>query len=133
MQVNFSFDSEKEDVGELKKLHSWLGELIVKRDGQPVSPQPVQAPAQPQQSAPQQSTPVSSRLNPNDGGASGGWPSRYSEPNLGKPVEKPVKEAPKTEEKKEEKKKPTRTAGGCRVVEYSPEFENIVSNLFGRR
>tara|TARA_Y100000310_G_scaffold343699_1_gene452556 strand:+ start:2480 stop:2851 length:372 start_codon:yes stop_codon:yes gene_type:complete len=123
MQVNFSFDSEKEDVGELKKLYSWLGELIAKRDGAPA--QPVQAPAQ--------SAPITSKLNPNDGGASGGWPSRYSEPNLGKPAEEPVQQSAPEPEKKEEKKKPSRTAGGCRVVEYSPEFENMVSNLFGRR
>jgi len=117
--VNFSFDSEKEDVGELKKLYSWLGELIAKRECTPV--QPVQAPTQ--------SVPITSKLNPNDGGACGGWPTRYSEPNIGKPVE----EAPKTEEKKEEKKKPSKTAGGCRVVEYDAEVENVVSNLFGRR
>lgn len=123
MQVNFSFDSEKEDVGELKKLHSWLGELIAKRES---VHQPVQAPAQPQQSAP-----VSARLNPNDGGASGGWPSRYSEPNLGRTPE-PVQQSAPAPEKKEEKKL-TRTAGGCRVVEYNPEVEDMVSNLFGRR
>ena len=32
-----------------------------------------------------------------------------------------------------EKKKPSRTAGGCRVIEYDKEVENVVSNLFGRR
>tara|TARA_Y100000310_G_scaffold314174_1_gene363295 strand:+ start:316 stop:687 length:372 start_codon:yes stop_codon:yes gene_type:complete len=122
MQVNFSFDSEKEDVGELKKLHSWLGELIAKRESTPV--QTNSAPVQ---------QPVSAKLNPNEGGVSGGWPPRYSEPNIGKPVEQPVQETPKVEEKKEEKKKPSRTAGGCRVVEYDAEVENVVSNLFGRR
>ncbi|MBT4174460.1 hypothetical protein HOC80_03190 [archaeon] len=128
MQVNFSFDSEKEDVDELKKLYSWLGELIAKRDSAPV-PQPVQ------QSVPQpvqQSAPVSTKLNPNEGGASGGWPPRYSEPNIGKPIE-PVQESAPTPENKEEKKKPSRTAGGCRVIEYDKEVENVVSNLFGRR
>ncbi len=118
MQVNFSFDSEKEDVGELKKLYSWLGELITKREGtKACAPQPVQL---------QQSVPITSKLNPNEG-FGGGWPTRYSEPNINKPMQQ------QSVPEEKEKKKPSRTAGGCRVVEYDSKVEDMVFNLFGRK
>ena len=47
MQVNLSFDTEKEEVENLKKLVDALQQLICSRTGQPYQPQQVASPPKP--------------------------------------------------------------------------------------
>ncbi len=56
MQVNLSFDTEKEDVDNLKKLVDALQQLICSRTGQSYQPQQVAAKPAEQKPAPSQTS-----------------------------------------------------------------------------
>ncbi len=115
MLVQLKFDTEKEDVEDLKKLHKWVGDLLVKRGvhvSQPLHQPVVQQPIQ-------QSTPIGQALHQNmamQGSVQGSVPSSQE-----------------LKAKQEERKKPSRTAGGCRFVEYDDKVEDMMSSLLCRQ
>ena len=96
MLVQLKFDTEKEDVEDLKKLHKWVGDLLVKR-GFGVE-KPIEQALQ-QNVATQES------------------------------VQSSVPSSQELKEKQEAKKKPSRTAGGCRFVEYDDKVGDMMSGL----
>jgi hypothetical protein len=96
MLVNLKFDTEKESVDDLQKLHKWVGDLLAKR-GVGVE----------QASVVQQASPVRQVVQQN-----GSVPSSME-----------------LKAKQEAKKKPSRTAGGCRFVEFDNKVEDMVSSL----